>query len=190
MPCNGLIVRDSGEVIIFDTPINDKSAVELINWINEGLQCKINEVIPTHFHDDSIGGLKAFHDIKINSYAYSETVELAKKNKYEIPVNSFKNLITLNVGNKDVVVKFFGEGHTKDNVVGYFPSENILFGRCLLKELEASKGYLADANVEEWSNTIQKIIVEYPNVKIVVPGHGENGDKKLLDYTLQLFRTK
>jgi hypothetical protein len=40
------------------------------------------------------------------------------------------------------LTKFFGEGHTKDNVVAYFLSEKILFGGCLLKELEASKGYL------------------------------------------------
>src|SRR5690625_2102722 len=42
VPCNGLIVRDSNEVIIFDTPTNDKSAEELIKWVTEKLNCKIN----------------------------------------------------------------------------------------------------------------------------------------------------
>ena len=190
VPCNGLIVRDSNEVIIFDTPTNDKSSEVLIKWVKETLNCKIKAIIPTHFHDDCLGGLKAFNDAKIPSFAYFKTVELAKENKYEIPKNSFENSIILKVGNKNVTVKFFGQGHTKDNVVGYFPSENIMFGGCLIKELEASKGYLGDANVEEWSNTVENVKMEYPDVKIIVPGHGEYGDKKLLDYTIKLFKTQ
>lgn len=188
VPCNGLIVRDNNEAIIFDTPTNDKSAEELIKWVKEKLNCKINAVIPTHFHDDCLGGLKAFNDDNIPSYANLKTVELAKENKYEIPKNSFENSIILKVGNEYVTVKFFGQGHTKDNVVGYFPSENVMFGGCLIKELKAGKGYLGDANAAEWSNTVEKVKAQYPNVKIVVPGHGNYGDKKLLDYTIKLFK--
>lgn len=190
VPCNGLIIRDNDEAIIFDTPTNDKSAEELIKWVRETLNCKINAIIPTHFHDDCLGGLKAFNDKNIPSYAYFKTIELAKENKYEIPKNSFGNSIILKVGNENVSVKFFGQGHTKDNVVGYFPSENIMFGGCLIKELNASKGYLGDANVAEWSSTVEKVKMEYPNVKIVVPGHGEYGDRGLLDYTIKLFKTQ
>jgi metallo-beta-lactamase class B len=76
--CNGLIVKDKNEVIIFDTPTNDKSAAELIQWIKETLHCKINAIIPTHFHDDCLGGLKVFTDNNIPSYANFKTIELAK----------------------------------------------------------------------------------------------------------------
>lgn len=72
----------------------------------------------------------------------------------------------------------------------YFPGKNILFGGCLLKEIDASKGYLGDANVAEWSNTVEKVKAAYPNVKIVIPGHGDYGDGKLLDYTIKLFKAK
>lgn len=190
VPCNGLIVKDSNEVIIFDTPTNDTSAEELIKWIKETLNCKINAVIPTHFHDDCIGGLKAFHDNNIPSYANFKTIELAKENNLVVPQNGFTDTLTLKVGNEIVIVKYFGEGHTKDNVVGYFPSENIMFGGCLIKELKASKGYLGDANISNWSNTVEKIKIEYPNVNLVIPGHGEFGNSKLLDYTIKLFKTK
>jgi metallo-beta-lactamase class B len=189
VPCNGLIVRDSNEVIIFDTPTNDKSSEELIKWIIEQLHCKINAVIPTHFHDDCLGGLKAFDDNNIPSYANVKTIELAAKNNLAVPQNGFTDTLTLRVGNEIVTVKFFGEGHTKDNVVGYFPSENILFGGCLIKELKAGKGFVDDANVTTWSNTVEKIKLEYPNVQIVIPGHGEYGDSTLLDYTIMLFKT-
>jgi metallo-beta-lactamase class B len=93
------------------------------------------------------------------------------------------------VGDQFVTAKYFGEGHTKDNVIGYFPSENILFEGCLIKELKAGKGYLGDANIKAWPYTVEKVKIAYPNVKIVVPGHGEYGNSKLLDYTIQLFKT-
>lgn len=186
--CNGLIVKDHHETVVFDTPTNDKSSEELIQWINEKLDSKIKAIIPTHFHDDSLGGLMAFHKKNIPSYAYAKTIELAKENNFVIPENSFNDSVILKVGDKDVIAKFFGEGHTKDNAVGYFPGENILFGGCLLKELEAGKGYLGDANLSAWSNTVEKVKKEYPDVKIVVPGHGDYGDGKLLDYTITLFK--
>ena len=190
VPCNGLIVKNNSEVIIFDTPTNDKNSLELIKWIKETLACKINAIIPTHFHDDCLGGLKAFEENNVPSYAYFKTIELAKENNYVSPKNSFKDSLFLKVGTEKCIARHFGEGHTKDNIVGYFPSENILFGGCLIKELGANKGYLGDANVLDWSTTVEKIKKEYPNVKIVVPGLGNYGNQKLLDYTIKLFKTQ
>lgn len=190
VPCNGLIVTNSNEAIIFDTPTNEKNSEELINWIKEKLNCKINALIPGHFHDDCLGGIKAFDKNDIPSYANYKTIELAKENNLNVPQNSFRDSLTLKVGNEKITAKFFGEGHTRDNVVGYFSSENVMFGGCLIKEIDASKGYLGDANVADWSETVEKVKNAYPNVKIIVPGHGEYGDKKLLDYTINLFKTQ
>jgi len=187
VPCNGLIVRNKTETIIFDTPTKNETSVELIKWIKDSLQCKINAIIPTHFHNDCLGGLKAFHENNIPSFANYKTIELAKENEFEVPQNGFEDSLVLKVGSENIIAKYFGEGHTKDNVIGYFKSEEVMFGGCLIKELKASKGYLGDANVNEWSNTVEKIKKKYPNVKIVVPGHGAHGNKKLLDYTINLF---
>lgn len=190
VPCNGLIVRDNKETIIFDTPTEDKSATELINWIEKTLNSKINAIIPTHFHDDCLGGLQAFNEKQIPSYANEHTIELAKANNFVLPKNGFKDSLTLKVGKEKIIAKFLGEGHTKDNVIGYFPSENIMFGGCLVKELNATKGYLGDANVAAWSSTVQNVKAAFPKVKTVVPGHGAYGNQKLLDYTITLFRNK
>jgi metallo-beta-lactamase class B len=190
VPCNGLVVKNGNEAIVFDTPTNDKSSEELIKWIKETLRCQINAIIPTHFHDDCLGGLKAFDENDIPSYAYFKTIDLAKENSLIVPKNSFRDSLILKVGDENIIAKFFGEGHTKDNVVGYFPSEDVMFGGCLIKELDASKGYLGDANVADWSSTVENVKWAYPDVKIVVPGHGEYGDKKLLDYTINLFKAQ
>lgn len=187
VPCNGLIVTNKKEAIVFDTPTNNENAEELIKWITTKLQCKIKAIIPTHFHDDCLGGLQSFDDHDIPSYAYFKTTELAKANNFTVPKNNFQDSISFKFGEGRAIVKFFGEGHTKDNVIGYYANDNIIFGGCLIKELNAEKGYLGDANVTLWSSTVQKIKKEYPDVKIVVPGHGAYGDKSLLDYTIKLF---
>ncbi|MBE7412446.1 MAG: subclass B1 metallo-beta-lactamase [Leptospiraceae bacterium] len=188
VPGNGLIVRSSNQAIIFDTPVNYESTDELIQWVESTLHCKIVAIIPTHYHPDCLGGLKAFHDKGIPSYAYFKTIELAKKNNFISPQNSFQDSLILKVGDQKITAKFLGEGHTSDNIVGYFPSENVMFGGCLIKEMGAKKGYLQDANISDWSTTVEKVKKEYPQVRIIVPGHGQVGDKKLLDYTIELFK--
>ena len=187
VPCNGLVVRNGQQALIFDTPTDDQSAKELIRLVQDSLLCKIMTVVPTHFHSDCLGGLKAFHEAGIPSIANELTLELAKNSGVEIPKNGFRDSLILEIGRGKVVIKFLGQGHTRDNVVGYFPSEDVLFGGCLMKELGASKGYLGDANVDEWSATVEKVKKEFPRVKRVVPGHGEAGDSSLLDYTQKLF---
>lgn len=187
VPCNGLVVRNGQQALIFDTPTDDQSAKELIRLVQDSLLCKIMTVVPTHFHSDCLGGLKAFHEAGIPSIANELTLELAKNSGVEIPKNGFRDSLILEIGRGKVVIKFLGQGHTRDNVVGYFPSEDVLFGGCLVKELDASKGYLGDANVDEWSATVEKVKKEFPRVKRVVPGHGEAGDSSLLDYTQKLF---
>lgn len=186
--CNGMIVRDKNETVIFDTPTDDKSSAELIDWIRQNLRATVKAVIPTHFHEDCLGGLKEFDKNKIPSYATFKTVEFAKSRGFNVPSNGFGDSLTLKVGSKKVYANFFGEGHTKDNIVGYFPSEKVMFGGCLIKEIGAGKGNLEDADVKTWSATVEKVKAKYPNTKIVVPGHGKIGDLSLLDYTINLFK--
>jgi metallo-beta-lactamase class B len=185
--CNGLLVRSGNEVAVFDTPTDDPSSQELIRWVKDALNCKIIAIVPTHFHNDCLGGLAAFHAVGIPSLANEKTIELASQNQMTVPQKAFSGSTRLLLGGKDVLIRFFGEGHTRDNVVAYFPSEHVLFGGCLIKELGASKGFLGDANVNAWSETVRNVQAAYPQLRFVVPGHGEPGDSKLLDYTQQLF---
>lgn len=186
--CNGMIVADNRETVIFDTPTDDKSSAELIDWIGQNLKSRIKAVIPTHFHEDCVGGLKEFNKHKIPSYASNKTIKLAAERGFNVPAKGFDNSLTMKVGRKKVYAAFFGEGHTKDNIVGYFPAGEVLFGGCLIKELKAGKGNLEDANTQAWSETVEKVKRKYPNVKIVIPGHGKIGDQSLLDYTINLFK--
>lgn len=187
VPCNGIVVIDGNEAVIFDTPTKNEVSEELIGWVENELKCKIKAVVSTHFHEDCLGGLTAFHQHHIPSFAYRKTIELAKEANVAVPQNSFDSKLEIMIGSEKVVAEFLGEGHTRDNTIGYFPSENVLFGGCLIKELKAGKGFLGDSNEAAWSTTVRAVKYKYPDAEIVVPGHGEYGGQDLLDYTITLF---
>jgi len=187
--CNGLIYMDEDQAIVFDTPVDDSTSEELIRWITDTKKHKITAVVINHFHDDCLGGLAPFHQQNIPSYANEKTIVLAKKEGNQIPKIGFDTRKELTVGNQKISNKYIGEAHTQDNIVSYIPNEQVLFGGCMVKSLDATKGYLGDANESEWSNTIEKIKQTYPNLKIVIPGHGDFGGTELLDYTAKLFST-
>lgn len=187
--CNGMIVVDENEAIIFDTPTDDKASHELIEWINNTLESKTVGIVATHFHEDCLGGLNEFHKNNIPSYANKSTIEFARSKGSAVPQNGFNDSLVLAVGNKKVYLEYFGEGHTKDNIIGYFPNEKIMFGGCLIKEIGAGKGNLEDANPEDWANTVRQIKNKYPDAETIIPGHGELGGQELLDFTINLFET-
>lgn len=187
VPCNGMIIFHQNEAIIFDTPTDNNTSLELIDWVENHLHGKIKAIIPTHFHADCLAGLDGFHNHGVPSFAHSLTIELAEKNGSSLPQNGFEEVLELKVGDELVLVEFVGEGHTRDNVVGYYPGAKALFGGCLIKETGAGKGYLEDANVSAWPVTVAKLKSKYPDIKIVIPGHGKPGGVELLDYTTALF---
>lgn len=188
--CNGMVVVDGKEALIFDTPTDDVASRELIAWLEKERGVEVKGVVATHFHDDCVGGLTAFHAKGIPSYGSLKTIELATAEGNLVPQEGFAEKLSLTVGNLEVVNQFFGEGHTRDNVVSYVSSDGVLFGGCLVKELGAGVGYLGDANTAAWPGTIQKVKAAFPEVKQVIPGHGKVGDVALLDYTARLFEEK
>ncbi len=187
-PCNGLIYINDNEAVILDTPPDSAITLQLLNWFSETYPAvRIKGVIVNHFHDDCLGGLNEFHKLGIKSYSYELTPKLAEKINLPIPQNTFKDKLELEIGNEKIICGYFGEAHTKDNIVVWILGEEILFGGCMVKSLNSSKGNLADANVNEWANTVKKVKDEFKTAKIVIPGHGNYGGIELLDYTIKLF---
>lgn len=188
-PCNGMIVCNEGEAAVFDTPTDNNSAAELIEFITHELQCTIKAVVPTHFHVDCVGGLSAFEQAKVPVLASQKTIDLLlkKDSAYAVPIKPFDGKLSMRIGTKDIGIDYFGEGHTIDNLVVYCQEQKVLFGGCLLKSHGAGKGNLNDANTAAWSETVRKVKDQYAEAETVIPGHGNIGDRSLLEYTIQLF---
>ncbi|MFT5757350.1 MAG: glyoxylase-like metal-dependent hydrolase (beta-lactamase superfamily II) [Alteromonadaceae bacterium] len=182
---SGLVVINGTEAHMIDTPWTTQGTKELIEWI-EAKGLTIKSAVVTHFHEDSSNDLPLLNDFKIKTYATSLTNKLLKLKKKEtssdeISGNTFELLDGV------VSVYYPGAGHTKDNIVVWLPKEKILFGGCFVKSLHAKNlGNTEDAVISEWSNSIQKVINRYPDIKLVVPGHGKVGDISLLTHTQKL----
>jgi metallo-beta-lactamase class B len=187
--CNSMIYIHKNQAYVFDTPTDNETSEILIKTI-EDQNIKVKGVVVNHFHNDCLGGLEAFHKKGIKSYASKKTIELAQKDSVTIPQISFKEKLILRIGKKEIVNQYLGEAHTKDNIISFIPSENTMFGGCMVKEINAGKGFLGDANEKEWSNTIRNIKKAFPTAQFIVPGHGKPGGQELLDYTIGLFEVK
>jgi metallo-beta-lactamase class B len=188
--CNGMVVIVGGEALVFDTPTNDAVSEELIRWIEREQKAQVKAVLATHFHNDCLGGLGAFHARGVTSYGSKRTLALAKEAGEAVPQRGFKDRLILKAGDLEVLTRFMGEGHSRDNVVAYVSADQVLFGGCLIKALAANFGFLGDANTQEWSRTVGRVKAGFPETRVVIPGHGKIGGVDLLDYTERLFEGK
>ena len=185
--CNVMLVVDGNEVLIFDTPANVKASRELLNWLADSCGLRIQAVVVNHFHDDCLVGLNEFHAFGIPSYAYQATPTLAREAGLPIPKKLIPDSLSLRIGKTDVINFFPGAGHSPDNLVCYVVNDMVLFGGCLVKSVGGGKGNLADADTSKWSESVLNVIQRFPEIAIVIPGHGQPGGPELLDYTMTLF---
>jgi metallo-beta-lactamase class B len=185
---NGLIIISNHKAFLLNTPINDKLTEEMVKAITDSLHVKITGFIPNHFHADCMGGLKYLKSIGVKSYACQKTIDLARKKGLPIPQQGFKDSLLLKFGNKELYCYYPGEGHAPDNIVVWIPSEKILFGGCMIKDVKSEGlGNLSDANLKEWPNTVSKVYTKFKDARIVIPGHGAWGGTELITHTLYLL---
>ena len=189
VPANGLVYLNKQNAIIIDTGWRDEETRELVNWLTNKLKVDIKGVVVTHWHIDCMVGLKEIHNGKIKSYAHYLTVEMAQKKGLPVPKIHFKDSLSIKLNDKTVICRYLGAGHTVDNIVVWIPAEKLLFGGCLLKALEWKHlGYIKDADLHEWPVTLNKVLKEFSDSRIVIPGHGRHGDLSLVHHTLELLK--
>lgn len=186
-PSNGLIIIKDGKAIMIDTPIDNEKTERLTNFLHDSLSVILTKLIIGHFHVDCMGGLEYIQSIGIESIANLMTIDKCKEIGLPIPSTSFKDSLVIDFSGKRIICRYFGAGHSFDNIVVWIPDNKILFGGCLIKYNDSQTlGNLLDAKVYEWDLTIKKIINEYKEINIVIPGHGDLGGSELLTHTIKL----
>lgn len=187
---NGLVISTSKGLVLIDTAWgDDQKTEELLRLSEKHLKKKVVLALITHAHDDSISGIRALLNQGIDVRSTRLTAKLAKEYGYPSPNPALDARPVMKVGNTVIEAFYPGEGHSKDNITVWLPQSQLLFGGCFIKSLEAKDlGNLSDANVEQWDDSVQQVIDKYPNVKTVVPGHGNWGDRSLLFHTLDLIK--
>lgn len=186
---NGLIVVDGSSAFLFDTPMHEEHTVQLVEWVESNLKVKIVGFVAGHWHSDCVGGLDFLNRRGVASYSNRLTNDILKESGAVQTKFSFVDSVTLKLNNVNIECYYLGGGHAVDNIVMWIPSEGVLFGGCMVKDVAStSLGNTQDAApLSEWQSTVEAVYAKFTEAKIVVPGHGATGGLELLEHTKELL---
>ena len=187
-PGNGLLVRDGDGLVLVDTAWGAEATAELVDWATTELGMPVERAVITHFHDDSMGGMPVLAERGIPAFTGPVTLELGADQGVPLPepLNSLEQGHAVSFGNVEVFSP--GPGHSHDNLVVWVPEAKVLFGSCAMRSpTYPGLGNTADADLAHWPQAIRNARDRYPEVEVVVPGHGPPGGPELLDHTIGLF---
>lgn len=199
---NSAVYIGDKDVTVISATWTPETAKLLVDKVRQITKKPIKAVVDTHYHLDRVGGNPYFKEIGAQIIASKMTAALMKENwesglksaqkdypgfpsiPFTVPDVTFDDKYELEGGK--IQVLYFGPSHTKDDLVVYFPEEQVLFGDCLLKE---KLGYLGDANLTEYPKTLERI--KKLKIKTIIAGHWSSvHGPELIDQVLKLLRQR
>jgi metallo-beta-lactamase class B len=191
VPSNGLVIQCGTSALLVDTAWDDGQTKLLLDWTEKELKLKPLAVVITHYHADRLGGIGEVRRRGMKAISSELTAKLARENGSESPKTNFDQSLTLSYGGRDVLAKYAGAGHTRDNIVVWLPDRKILFGGCLVRAAQATEmGNTKDGDLEQWPRTIENLLQEFGSARIVIPGHGDPSGPEALTRTLELLKAR
>lgn len=187
-PSNGMYCVTDHGVVMFDTPWDTTQVQPLLDSINERHHKNVVLCIATHYHDDRTAGLEYLKNKGVKTYSSKQTFDLCGEYDEKQAEFYFTKDTTFTFGKRSFHTYYPGEGHTKDNIVIWCNDAQIIYGGCLVKSIDNhGLGNIADANLNEWSTTIRRVLEKYPKAQFVIPGHYGWSGKDALRHTLKLL---
>ncbi|WP_337879843.1 subclass B1 metallo-beta-lactamase [Rheinheimera sp.] len=188
---NGVLARYQGKIWIIDTAWGNESTEKLLDWVQTELKLPVHSVVATHSHADKTGGSALLYQRQIPFFSSAQTRLLSIKENIPLPQSLGRFDVGQKISHGPFELYYPGPGHTKDNLVAYLPQAQVLVGGCAIKAPRfPGLGYIAEADLAHWPKALQAMRQQYSQATVVVPGHGEIGDMRLIDYSLNLFKVK
>lgn len=182
------LVTDKG-VVLFDAPWDQTQFQPLLDTIKARHNKDVIMCFATHSHDDRAGGLGFYRQKGIKTYTIKATDKILKKKDQNRAEFVIPNDTIFTVGQHTFQVYYPGKGHAPDNIVVWFDKEKVLYGGCFIKSAEAKDlGYLGDADVKEWEESIKKVQSKFMNPQYIITGHDDWKDITSLKHTLHLVQ--
>ncbi len=200
----GVIVTDDGPVVI-DTRMTPRQADEIRSDLRELTKRPVAVVIDTHGHSDHAFGNSVFRPATIWGHAGcvmflertgAEQIERQARNLPElaedlarvvidVPDQTFEDRQTIEVGGRELAMRFLGRGHTDHDIVIDVVGTGVLFAGDLVEN--GAVPAFGDSYPLEWPDTVEAIapLVE----RVVVPGHGDPGDGAFVAAQAAALRT-
>lgn len=188
---NGMLIIRGGQAIMVDTPMGEEKTQLIAEYLVDSLSVSIVKLIAGHYHADCVGGLDYLKAKGVESVANFMTINKCIEKGMPVPTVSFVDSLNFDFRGLKIQCRYFGGGHTCDNITVYIPEKKILFGGCLIKSLTAKDiGDNNESELSEWDLTVKRIINNYNGSMTVIPGHGDYGNEELLVHTVKLAEQK
>ena len=186
---NALYTVTEKGIIVFDCPWDPTVNEQFEKELYKRHQLPIIANIATHSHADRAGGLAFFKEIGAKTYTSKATDSILAETSQPRAEYTFENDTIFHMGGKTFEVSFPGKGHTADNLVVWFPEEQILLGGCIIKDGEAKDlGNIEEAYPDEWAQSLQWVLEKYPHPKLVISGHDDWHPQNGIQHTLNLLK--
>ncbi|OPB96693.1 subclass B1 metallo-beta-lactamase [Elizabethkingia meningoseptica] len=185
---NAVYLVTSKGVVVIDSPWGEEKFKNFTDEIYKRHGKKVIMNIATHSHDDRAGGLEYFKSLGAKTYSTKMTDSILAKDNKPRAQYTFDNNKSFKVGKDEFQVYYPGKGHTADNLVVWFPKDKVLVGGCIIKSGDSKDlGFLGEAYVNDWTQSVHNIQKKFPNVQYVVAGHDDWKDQTAIQHTLDLI---
>jgi glyoxylase-like metal-dependent hydrolase (beta-lactamase superfamily II) len=192
----GIVIGAEG-VVVIDTRTSHRRADELIGDLRKLTRLPIAFVVNTHMHYDHTFGNARFRPAPIWGHVrcasgmrevgeakrrriMKQLPELAEElAEVEIvpPDQVFEDSALLDLGDRQLELRFLGRGHTDNDIVVLVPDAEVLFAGDLLEN--GAPPSFGDAFPLAWAETGARVLDLVEGV--VAPGHGDVADRRFAE---------
>jgi glyoxylase-like metal-dependent hydrolase (beta-lactamase superfamily II) len=193
------LILGRAEALVIDTRSTYAQAREIQDDVRELTDSPIGVVVDTHGHFDHVFGNGIFRPATIWGHERCVTfmVRNGERRKRSIAVEEptladdlaeividppdrvFATHARVEVGGREVSLRYLGRGHTDHDIVIEVPETNVVFGGDLLEN--GNVPFFGDAYPLEWPATVEAIAGRIADDAVVVPGHGDHGGKAFVE---------
>jgi glyoxylase-like metal-dependent hydrolase (beta-lactamase superfamily II) len=192
---NAGIIVGQDCIVAVDALMSAREAQRFIKDIRKVSKKPVKFLVNTHYHlDHSLGNSEfaklgaviiAQENAKKNMQKsgagmlkYAKQSGLTDKDlagtKVAFPTLTFKERVTLDLGNTQIQLLYLGPAHTTGSILVYLPKEKVLFTGDLL--FTNFHPFLGEANMEGWIKVLDYLMTI--DVEKIIPGHGPVSTKK------------
>jgi glyoxylase-like metal-dependent hydrolase (beta-lactamase superfamily II) len=194
------VVLGRGEALVIDTRSSYRQAREILADLRTLTSDPVTIVVDTHGHFDHAFGNAVFRPATIwghdgcvpfmertgearKSKIAAETPELAGELDEVVidpPDRTFEDTAIVEVGGREVALRYLGRGHTDHDIVISVPGTEVLFAGDLLEN--GAVPFYGDAFPIDWGATAARLAPLVDAERgVVVPGHGDHAGRTFAD---------
>jgi glyoxylase-like metal-dependent hydrolase (beta-lactamase superfamily II) len=194
------VVLGRGEALVIDTRSTYGQAREIVADLRSLTSDPVTVVVDTHGHFDHAFGNAIFRPATIwgqdgcvafmrrtgearKATIAAETPELAGELDEVVidpPDQTFATDATVELGGREVALRYLGRGHTDHDIVITIPGTDVVFAGDLLEN--GAVPFYGDAYPIDWATTAAGLArLVAPDRGVVVPGHGDHAGRAFAD---------